>query len=82
VKSRVESKGLLKLPLIVQASFLNFSGRLQKYFIMKTFQKIAIPVSLGILGLFILNSCSVGIPKGATAVQNFNADKYLEHGMK
>lgn len=44
---------------------------------MKTFQKIAIPVSLGILGLFILNSCSVGIPKGATAVQNFKADKYL-----
>lgn len=44
---------------------------------MKTFQKIAIPVSLGILGLIILNSCSVGIPKGATAVQNFNADKYM-----
>ncbi|MFX5404886.1 hypothetical protein ABTD33_19460, partial [Acinetobacter baumannii] len=45
--------------------------------IMKTFQKIAIPVSLGVLGLLILNSCSVGIPKGATAVQNFNADRYL-----
>ncbi len=44
---------------------------------MKTFQKIAIPVSLGVLGLLILNSCSVGIPKGATAVQNFNADRYL-----
>jgi apolipoprotein D and lipocalin family protein len=44
---------------------------------MKTLQKIAIPVSLGILGLIILNSCSVGIPKGATAVQDFNADKYL-----
>jgi len=44
---------------------------------MKTFKKIAIPVSLGILGLIIFNSCSVGIPKGATAIQNFNADKYL-----
>ncbi|WP_027379008.1 lipocalin family protein [Chryseobacterium daeguense] len=44
---------------------------------MKTLQKIAIPVSLGVLGLIILNSCSVGIPKGATAVQNFDADRYL-----
>ncbi|WP_312391212.1 lipocalin family protein [Chryseobacterium sp.] len=44
---------------------------------MTTFQKIAIPVSLGVLGLLIFNSCSVGIPKGATATQNFNAEKYL-----
>lgn len=44
---------------------------------MKNIQKIAIPVSLGILGLIILNSCSAGIPKGATAVTHFNADKYL-----
>ncbi len=44
---------------------------------MTTFQKIAIPVSLGVLGLLIFNSCSVGIPKGATAIQNFNAEKYL-----
>ncbi len=44
---------------------------------MKTFQKVAIPVSLGILGLIVFNSFSVGIPKGAAAVQNFNADKYL-----
>ncbi|MCS3868737.1 apolipoprotein D and lipocalin family protein [Chryseobacterium ginsenosidimutans] len=44
---------------------------------MKTFQKIAIPVSLGVLGLIILNSFSVGIPKGAIAVQHFNAEKYL-----
>ncbi len=44
---------------------------------MTTFQKIAIPVSLGLLGLLIFNSCSVGIPKGATAIQNFNAEKYL-----
>lgn len=59
-----------------QALFLNFIHT-TKIFIMKTLQKIAIPVSLGILGLIILNSCSVGIPKGATAVKNFNADKYL-----
>jgi apolipoprotein D and lipocalin family protein len=44
---------------------------------MKTFHKIAIPVSLSILGLIIFNSCSVGIPKGATAVQNFDSEKYL-----
>lgn len=44
---------------------------------MKTLQKVAIPVSLGVLGLFILGSCSVGIPKGATAVQNFKSNKYL-----
>ncbi|KFF00291.1 lipocalin [Chryseobacterium formosense] len=44
---------------------------------MRTLYKIAIPVSLGILGLIILNSCSVGIPKEATAVKNFNSDKYL-----
>lgn len=44
---------------------------------MKTFQKIAIPISLGIIGLLLLNSCSVGIPDGATAVKNFNSDKYL-----
>lgn len=39
--------------------------------------KLALPVSLGILGLMIFNSCSVKIPKGATAVQNFDAQKYL-----
>lgn len=44
---------------------------------MKTFQKIAIPVSLGIIGFLLFNSCSVGIPKGATAVKNFNSEKYL-----
>ncbi|MCU7613161.1 lipocalin family protein [Chryseobacterium sp. GMJ5] len=44
---------------------------------MKVFQKIAVPVSLGIIGLLILNSCSVGIPEGATAVSNFNSEKYL-----
>ena len=44
---------------------------------MKIFQKIAIPVSVVILGIIILNSCSVGIPKGATAVSNFDSEKYL-----
>lgn len=44
---------------------------------MKTFQKIAIPVSLGVIGFLIFSSYSVGIPKGATAVKNFNSEKYL-----
>lgn len=44
---------------------------------MKSFKKIAIPISLGVLGFVILNSCSVGIPKGAVAVNNFNSDQYL-----
>lgn len=44
---------------------------------MKGFQKIIIPVSLGILGVALFNSCSVGIPKGATAIRNFNPQKYL-----
>lgn len=43
----------------------------------KTFSKILIPVSLGIIGLIVLNSCSVAIPDKATAVQNFDTDKYL-----
>ena len=44
---------------------------------MKNFTKIAVPVSLGILGLLIFSSCSVGIPDGANAVQNFDSKKYL-----
>ncbi|WP_419868394.1 lipocalin family protein [Chryseobacterium sp. CT-SW4] len=44
---------------------------------MKNLQKIVIPVSLGVLGILLFNSCSVGIPKGATAVTNFNSEKYL-----
>ena len=44
---------------------------------MKTYQKILLPVAAGVLGLLILNSCSVGIPENAVALQNFNADKYL-----
>lgn len=44
---------------------------------MKTLHKIAVPVSLGVLGLIIFTSYSVGIPKGAAAVKNFDAKKYL-----
>lgn len=43
----------------------------------KSFVKIAVPVTLGILGLIIFNSCSAGIPEKATAIQNFEAEKYL-----
>ena len=49
-----------------------------KYSVMKNLKKIIIPASLGVLGALFLASCaSVGIPEGATAVQNFNKDKYL-----
>lgn len=44
---------------------------------MKTLKKLAVPLSIGILGAILLSSCSVGIPKGATAVQNFDSKKYL-----
>ncbi|REC47230.1 lipocalin family protein [Chryseobacterium pennipullorum] len=44
---------------------------------MRTLHKILIPVSLGAIGLLIFNSCSVGIPRGATAVKNFDIKKYL-----
>lgn len=42
-----------------------------------SFLKIGIPVSLGILGIILLNSCSAGIPEKATAIQNFEAERYL-----
>ena len=42
-----------------------------------TLLKIAVPVSLGFVGLFLLNSCSAGIPAGANAIQNFDSEKYL-----
>lgn len=44
---------------------------------MKTLHKIVLPVSLGALGLIIFNSYSVGIPRGAVAVKNFDVKKYL-----
>ena len=40
-------------------------------------KKIAIPLAVGIFGLTLLSSCAVGVPKGATAVQNFDSQKYL-----
>ncbi len=43
----------------------------------KSLIKLAIPVSLGVLGIFIFNSCSAGIPEKATAIQNFDSEKYL-----
>lgn len=43
----------------------------------KSFVKIAVPVTLGILGLIIFNSCSAGIPDKATAITNFEPEKYL-----
>lgn len=44
---------------------------------MKKIHKAIIPVSLGVLGALLIHSCSVGIPKGATAVKPFYLDKYL-----
>ena len=44
---------------------------------MKNLKKISVIAAVGIVGLALLSSCSVGIPKGATAVQNFNSEKYL-----
>lgn len=41
------------------------------------FLKVAIPISLGLIGITIMNACSVGIPKDAKAVQNFESEKYL-----
>jgi apolipoprotein D and lipocalin family protein len=44
---------------------------------MKTIHKIILPVSLGALGLIVFNSYSVRIPRGASAVKNFDLKKYL-----
>lgn len=44
---------------------------------MKKFSKITLGIGFGIATLFLLNSCAVGLPKGAEAVTNFNSDKYL-----
>ena len=44
---------------------------------MKNLKKIAIPIIAGIIGLALLNSCSVGIPEGAKAVENFKYEQYL-----
>ncbi|MGS0747567.1 lipocalin family protein [Halpernia sp. GG3] len=44
---------------------------------MKNFNKIALGLGLSAAAVFLLNSCAIGLPKGAAAVQNFKADKYL-----
>ncbi|MBK1895571.1 lipocalin family protein [Chryseobacterium paridis] len=44
---------------------------------MKNIQKIAIPISVGFLGLLVFNHYSLRIPKGAVPVTNFDAEKYL-----
>ncbi|WP_317125927.1 lipocalin family protein [Chryseobacterium bernardetii] len=44
---------------------------------MKTFHKIILPVSLGALAYMAFHSYSVGIPRGAVAVKNFDIKKYL-----
>lgn len=40
-------------------------------------RKLLFPVVLCISSLVILNSCKVSIPKGATAVKNFDVNQYL-----
>lgn len=42
-----------------------------------SFIKIVVPISVGILGLILFKSCSVGISKNANAIQNFDSEKYL-----
>ncbi|WP_345990087.1 lipocalin family protein [Chryseobacterium sp. Chry.R1] len=44
---------------------------------MKNFQKIVIPVSIGVLGFLIFNQCSVRVPKGAVPVTRFDSGRYL-----
>lgn len=44
---------------------------------MNKLSKTILPLSVGIIGILLLKSCAAGIPKGATAVQNFESDKYL-----
>lgn len=44
---------------------------------MKNISKLTLGIGLGITALLLLNSCSVGIPKGAEPVTNFNTDRYL-----
>ena len=44
---------------------------------MKNFSKITIGLGLSISTLLFLNSCAIGVPKGAEAVANFQSDKYL-----
>ena len=45
---------------------------------MKNLKKIAIPLALGVLGTLLFNSCTAKIPDGATAIQDFKSEKYLD----
>ncbi|MFC6267677.1 lipocalin family protein [Frigoriflavimonas asaccharolytica] len=44
---------------------------------MKNLNKISLALGLSVSFLLILNSCATGLPKGATAVSNFDSNKYL-----
>lgn len=44
---------------------------------MKKFAKIALPVTVGLAGILLARALSVDIPKGAVAVKDFDAKKYL-----
>lgn len=44
---------------------------------MKNLSKISVGLGLSIAAVLVLNSCAIGLPKGATAVTDFKADKYL-----
>ncbi len=39
--------------------------------------KIAVSAALGIIGISLINSCSVKIPKGAVAEKSFEVEKYM-----
>ena len=43
---------------------------------MKIFKHFALLVGLGTVGFLALASCSAELPKGATAIQDFDVDKY------
>lgn len=49
---------------------------------MKLLKNVVLPLSAGILGLLIFNSCSVRIPEGATAVKDLRRTDILENGTK
>lgn len=44
---------------------------------MKKSNKIVLGLGATLGALFLLNSCAMGVPKGATAVKNFKIDRYL-----
>ncbi|WP_417429898.1 lipocalin family protein [Halpernia sp.] len=44
---------------------------------MKSFSRIALGLGLSAAAIFLLNSCAIGLPKGAEAVTNFNVNKYV-----